>query len=144
MSTPGASPSDAATLDAILRAMYEVISGPAGALRDWTRFRSLYLPDARLMPVVSSPGKTPHVRVLSPEEYIRRVEPIFAAESFWERETGRQAETSGRVAHVLSHYESLRDPNGPPFERGTNSVQLFYDDSRWWIVSVMWNTSRSG
>ena len=142
MSTPGASATDVATLDAILRAMYEVISGAAGAPRDWTRERSLYLPGARLMPVVSRPGETPHVRVLSPEDYIRRVEPIFATEDFWERETGRQVETFGRIAHVLSHYESLRDPKGAPFERGTNSVQLFYDDSRWWIVSVMWNTSR--
>jgi len=142
MSTAGASPSDVATLDGILRAMYEVISGPAGAPRDWTRERSLYFPGARLMPVVSNPGETPRVRVLSPEDYIRRVEPIFAKEDFWERETSRQVETFGRIAHVLSHYESLRDPNGAPFERGSNSVQLFYDDTRWWIVSVMWNTPR--
>ena len=144
MSIAGASPSDVATLDAILRAMYEVISGPAGAPRNWNRFRSLYLPDSRLMPVVSSPGEKPRVRMLSPEDYIRRVEPIFAAEDFWERETGRQVETFGRVAHVLSHYESLHDPHGAPFERGSNSVQLFYDDSRWSVVSVMWNTLRSG
>jgi len=44
---------------------------------------------------------------------------------------------------VLSSYESLRDPNGPAFEHGANSMQLFFDDSRWWIISVMWNTSRS-
>ena len=144
MSTPGASSSDAASVDAILRAMYEVLCGAAGAPRDWTRFRSLYLPNARLMPVVSIPGETPRVRALNPDDYIRRVEPIFARENFWERETGRQAETFGRVAHVLSHYESLRAPNAEPFERGSNSVQLFYDDSRWWIVSVMWNTSRGG
>ena len=142
MSTPAAAPSDVATLDAILHALYEVISGPAGQPRDWDRFRSLFLPGSRLMPVVSLPGETPRVRQLSPEDYIRRVEPIFATEDFWERESSRQAETFGRVAHVLSHYESLRDPSGAPFERGTNSVQLFYDDSRWWIVSVMWNTSR--
>lgn len=142
MSISGASPSDVATLDAILRAMYEVLCGAAGAPRDWMRFRSLFLPDARLMPVVSNPRETPRVRVLSPDDYIRRVEPIFATEDFWERETGRQVETFGRVAHVLSHYESLRDPNGAPFDRGANSVQLFYDGSRWWIVSVMWNTSR--
>jgi hypothetical protein len=80
--------------------------------------------------------------VLTPEEYIRRAEPIFAKEDFWEREMGRQAESFGRVAHVLSHYESLRNPAGEPFECGTNSVQLFTDDERWWIVSVMWNTNR--
>jgi len=77
------------------------------------------------------------------EDYIRRVEPIFAVEDFWERETSRQTEIVGSVAHVLSRYESLWDPNGPPFERGANSIQLFFDDSRWWVVSVMWNTSRS-
>jgi hypothetical protein len=83
------------------------------------------------------------VRQLTVEDYIQRVEPIFAVENFWERETSRQTEITGRVAHVLSMYESLRDPNGAPFEHGANSMQLFYDDTRWWIVSVMWNTSRS-
>lgn len=141
---PQAAAQDVATLEGILRAMYEVISGPAGQARDWDRWRSLYVPEARLMPVVSVAGQKPHVRVLSPEEYIRRVAPIFAREHFWERETGREVATFGRVAHVLSHYESLRDPNGPPFETGTNSVQLFFDDARWWIVSVLWNTARSG
>jgi hypothetical protein len=92
------------------------------------------------MPVVS--GEKPHVRVLSPEEYIQRVEPIFAVEDFWEVESERQVEQFGRVAHVLSHYESRRSAEGPPFERGTNSIQLFWDDARWWIVSILWNTTR--
>ncbi len=129
------------TLSGIINLSYELISGPAGQSRDWNRFRSLYAPGARLMPVVG--GAQPHVRVLSPEDYIRRVEPIFAVESFYERETSREEKIIGRIAHVLSHYESLRDLNGPAFETGTNSMQLFFDDTRWWIVSVMWNTSRS-
>ena len=134
--------SDVASLDGILAAMYEVLSGPAGRQRDWERFRRLYAPGARLMPVVSPRGEPSRVRVLSPEEYIRRVEPIFAKEDFWEREISRQVETFGHVAHVLSSYESLRNPDGPPFERGANSVQLLNDGARWWIVSVMWNTPR--
>ncbi|HXE90488.1 MAG TPA: hypothetical protein VNK82_05935 [Terriglobales bacterium] len=140
---PVASSSDVGTLDAILQAMYEVISGPAGEPRDWDRFRSLFLPGARLMPVVSPAGELPRVRLLSPDDYIRRVEPIFAREDFWERESSREVATFGRVAHVLSHYESLRNPQGEPFERGTNSVQLFCDGQRWWIVSAIWNTARS-
>ena len=135
--------SDVATLDGIFHALYEVLSGPAGQPRDWERYRALFIENARLLVVVAVAGKTPHVRQLTVEDYIRRVEPIFAVENFWERETSRQTETFGRIAHVLSAYESLRDPNGPPFELGANSVQLFYDDSRWWVVSVMWNTSRS-
>ena len=135
--------SDVSTLDGIVHALYEVLSGPAGQPRDWERYRTLFIEGARLIVVVAVTGEKPHARQLTVEDYIRRVEPIFAIEDFWERETSRQTETFGRVAHVLSSYESLRDPNGLPFERGANSMQLFYDDSRWWVVSVMWNTSRS-
>jgi len=134
-------PADVATLDAIIKATYDVISGPAGQARDWERLRSLYAPGARLMPVVG--GTSPHVRILTPEQYIERVLPIFAKEDFWERETKREVQTFGRIAHVVSHYESLRDPQGTPFETGTNSMQLFFDDARWWIVSVLWNTPRT-
>lgn len=135
--------SDVSTLDGIMHALYEVLSGPARQPRDWERYRTLFLDGARLMPVVAVAGAKSHVRQLTVEDYIRRVEPIFAVEDFWECETSRQTETIGRIAHVLSRYESLRDPHGPPFEHGANSIQLFYDDSRWWVVSVMWNTSRN-
>lgn len=134
---------DVATLDGIIKAMYDVISGPARHPRDWARLRSLYAPGARLMPIVSPKDAPAHVRVLSPEDYIRRVEPIFQTESFWERESSRQIEMVGSIAHVLSHYESVREAEGEPFERGTNSMQLFFDGTRWWIVSVMWHTARN-
>ena len=140
MSSQGSAVADLSTLDGIIRVTYEVISGPAGQKRDWERFRSLYAPGARLIPVIG--GERPHVRVLTPDQYIERVEPIFAKEAFWERETSREEKVMGRIAHVLSHYESLRDPNGAAFETGTNSMQLFFDDARWWVVSVMWNTAR--
>ena len=143
MSSPIARPSDVATLDAILHALYQAISGPAGQERDWDRFRSLFQADGRLIPIVSVPGEEARARCLSPEDFIHRVEPIFATEDFWERESSRHTDTFGHVAHVLSSYESLRNPNDVPFERGTNSLQLFNDGSRWWIVSIMWNTSRT-
>ncbi len=143
MSSPVASPSDVASLDAILHALYDVISGPAGQPRDWERFRSLFLPGGRLIPIICAAGGKPRARVLDLEDYIRRVDPIFATEHFWERETSRHCEILGHAAHVLSSYESLRSPNGAPFDQGTNSLQLLNDGSRWWIVSVMWNTSRT-
>lgn len=143
MSSPAARPSDVGSLDAILHTLYEVISGPASQPRDWERFRSLFLPGGRLIPVVSIAGEKPRARVLDPVDYIRRVQPIFATEDFWERESSRQTEIFGCVAHVLSSYESLRSQNGAPFEWGKNSLQLFNDGSRWWIVSIIWNTSRT-
>jgi hypothetical protein len=143
MPTPTARTIDVATLDAILLTFYEAVSGAAGQQRDWDRFRTLFLPEGRLMPIVSFAGGKAGMRFLSTEDFIRRVEPIFATEDFWERESSRKTETFGRFAHVLSFYDSLRSPNGSPFERSANSIQLFNDGSRWWIVNVMWNTSRS-
>ena len=143
MPTPIARPSDVATIDAILHALYEVNSGPAGQPRDWDRLRSLFLPDARIIPVVSTPGEPARARLLTIEDFIRRVEPIFATENFWERESTRETKTYGQIAHVLSSYDYLRDPTAAPFGQGANSIQLFNDNSRWWIVSIMWNTSRS-
>ncbi len=142
MTLPAAAPGDVSTLDEIIRATYDVISGPAGQARNWDRFRSLFVPGARLMPVINAAGEKPRVRVLTPEDYIRRVDPIFALEDFWERESGREIKRLGRIAHVLSHYASLRDPRGESFDHGTNSMQAFYDDARWWVVSIMWNTER--
>jgi hypothetical protein len=135
--------SDVATLDAIVHALYETVSGAVGQPRDWDRFRSLFLPGGRLMPIVSMGGEKASVRLLSTEDFIQRVEPIFAREDFWERETSRQTETAGHFAHVLSFYECLRSPDGPAFEQSVNSIQLLNDGMRWWIVNLMWNTSRA-
>ena len=130
-------------IDCVISTMYDVISGPAGWARDWERLRSLYHPQARLMPALSPANEPSRLRVLTVDDFIGRVESIFATESFWERETRRETETFGRIAHVLSHYESLRDPDGAPFTTGKKSLQLFFDDVRWWILSAMWNTERS-
>ena len=128
------------TIDATLHALYAVISGPAGQPRDWTLYRSLFLPDAHSILAVSKPGEMPRARVLDVEGYIRRTDPYFQTNDFWEVETDRKTETFGNIAHVLSYYESRREEHGEPFTRGVNSIQLFYDGTRWWIASVMWNT----
>jgi hypothetical protein len=134
---------DLSNIDSVILTMYEVISGEAGKARDWKLLRSLYHPGARLMPALSPPDGSPQLRVLTVDDFIHRVESIFEKESFWERETHREIETFGRIAHVLSYYESLRDPNGAPFTTGKKTMQLYFDDVRWWIVSAMWNTERS-
>jgi len=47
--TRAANPADVSSIEAILAAVYDVISGPAGKQRDWDRMRSLFLPGARLI-----------------------------------------------------------------------------------------------
>jgi hypothetical protein len=140
MSQP-ADPRDVESIDAIIAAAYNVISGPAGQKRDWNRERSLFYPGARLIPTASVPGRNDvdlEPQILDVEGYIARAEPLLKA-GFYETEIARRTEQFGRIAHVWSTYESRHDPNDPaPFMRGINSFQLFTDGKRWWILSVYW------
>lgn len=134
-----AAPADVATPEAIVAALYEVISGDAGVARDWGRFRSLFHPTARLMPSGMNREGQGVVRSITPDEYITRSEPLLLAEGFHEREIARRPERFGRIVHVWSTYESLHRLSDPqPFARGINSIQLFNDGVRWWVISVYW------
>ncbi|HWQ86899.1 hypothetical protein [Brevundimonas sp.] len=132
-------PADVATPEAIVAALYDVISGDAGAARDWNRFRSLFHPTARLAPSGVNREGQGVVRSITPDEYITRSEPLLLAEGFHEREIARRTERFGRIVHVWSTYESLHRLSDPqPFARGINSIQLFNDGARWWVISVYW------
>ncbi len=134
-----AATADVATPEAIVAALYDVISGDAGVARDWGRFRSLFHPTARLMPSGVNREGVGVVRSITPDEYITRSEPLLVGEGFHEREIARRTERFGHIAHVWTTYESLHSLADPqPFARGINSIQLFHDGTRWWILSVYW------
>jgi len=143
-----AKPDDVKSMDAILAAIYDTISGPAGG-RDWDRLRSLFHADARLIPCVrATQGQdkpATKARVSTVEEFIKIIEPRVKAEGFFEREIARRVERFGAVAHVFSTYESRHTANDPqPFARGINSIQLFFDGTRWWTVTIFWDSERPG
>lgn len=129
--------------DAIVRAAYAAISGPAGP-RDWNRFRSLFLPQARFTQVGESPDGAKFVISWGVEEFIRDAGTIFAKDPFYENAIINQPEGYGGMMQVLSSYESRRAPSEKPFERGVNSFQVLNDGKRWWIVSIFWDSERPG
>jgi hypothetical protein len=133
-----ANPADVATIDGIIGALYDVISGPAGKVRDWNRMRSLFAPEGGLRAVGQRPDGTVVSRYMTVEDYITRNSPAFEKMAFFERESARTTEQFGQVAHVFSTYESRHDPKGEPFQRGINSIQLYNDGHRWWIASLVW------
>jgi hypothetical protein len=141
---PAANPADVASIDAILGALYDVISGSAGEARDWDRMRSLFHPGARLIPTRPTPAGGAEARVLTLQEWIDGATPYFAREGFHEREIGRRVERYGNVAHAFSAYESVRAPAEAPFARGVNSIQLLRDGGRWWVVTIFWDAEREG
>jgi hypothetical protein len=135
-----ARPADVSSPDAIIAAVYEAISGPAGQKRDWDRFRPLFIPGARLIPSMRrAEGATTPV-VWSPEEYIATAGGGLEKNGFFERELHRETEAYGAVLHAFSTYDSKRTPqDAQPFARGINSFQLYHDGTRWWIVTIYWD-----
>lgn len=135
---PDARQEDVASMDAILAALYDVISGPAGQARDWDRFRSLFAPGARLIPTGRSPEGQPRISATDPDGYISRSSAALAR-GFFEKEIFRKVDRFGRIVHVFSTYESRRQADDTELlARGINSIQLFDDGARWWIVSIYW------
>ncbi len=136
----GAAPADVESIDAIITAVYDVISGDAGIARDWGRFLALFAPGATLSPVGRAESESTYRRrVITPDEYADDVGDLLEANGFHEVEIHRVTEVYGRIAHAFSTYESRRLASDPePFARGINSIQLMHDGSRWWVVSIFW------
>ena len=135
-----ADPKDVASLDSIMKAVYDVISGDAGKARDWDRFRSLFHKDAKLIPT----GKNAQTgvtasRFLTPEEYVTRSGPVLERDGFHERELARHVDQYGNIAQVFSTYHAFRKADDKtPFLRGINSFQLLNDGQRWWVIGIYW------
>lgn len=137
-SAPAAKPEDVATPEALVAALYDVISGPKGQARDWERFRSLFAPGARMIPSGKRKDGTTGFRVSTPEDYITQSGKFLVDEGFREREIHRVEERFGGLVHVFTTYEAFREGDPKPFMRGINSIQLVSDGKRWWILTVAW------
>jgi hypothetical protein len=139
----GANPKDVASMDAIVAAIYDAISGAACQHRDWDRFRSLFAPGARLIPTAIGPDGKLIARVETPDEYVASVRNSMENNGFFEHEISRTVETFGSISQVFSTYESRRRADDEkPFARGINSIQLLNDGTRWWVVTVYWQGER--
>ena len=133
---PVPKPDDVKSLDAILHALYDVISGPAGD-RDWNRLRSLFVPEARL--TSAQKNKDGSLFVVDVEGYIKDAGGYFKTHGFYEQAIVNRVQKFGNIAQAFSSYESRNAPNEKPFARGVNSIQAFTDGSRWWVISILWD-----
>ncbi|MDE3002671.1 MAG: hypothetical protein OXU33_12965 [Gemmatimonadota bacterium] len=134
-----ADPVDVESIDAIITAVYDVISGDAGEPRDWSRWNTLFLEEATLSPTGPTQDGRWGRAIIAPSDYPRRVGSTLERDGFVEAEVHRVTERFGNIAHVFSTYASFRNrADTEPFQRGINSFQLLYDGTRWWVVSIFW------
>ena len=141
MNNPGGH--EFADLESVIQTLYSVISGEANQARDWAAERRLFHPSAlSIRTSVDSAGK-PWAKVMTLEEFIADCEPYFAQQPFYESEIARKLQRFGNIAHVSSVYECRRQlDDAVPFMRGINSIQLYNDGERWWVMSILWDNER--
>ena len=128
---------DVSSEAAIISALYEVISGEPGAPRDWERFKYLFAKDAFLIPTNKSTEGVFGYRKMTPEDYINFFSTRIKT-GFFEKELKHELVSFGTVTHVFSTYETRETKNGPITNRGINSIQLFNDQNRYYIMNVFW------
>jgi hypothetical protein len=142
---PVAKPEDVESPEAIVAAVYSVISGAKGQARDWDRMRSLFVPDARLIPSVSGKDGHTDANFLTVDGYIERSNSRMTSDGFFEHSIHNETEQFGNIVQVWSTYESRRNAEDEkPFARGINSFQLLKDGDRYWVVNIFWDSESPG
>lgn len=143
-----AAPADAASVDAIVSALYGSVSHAADASPDFDRMRRIFLYVGMLIPPKAAGAD---FRALDVDQFAERYEKSVASRKekgeppagFFEREIARRTDCFGNICQVFSTYESRHSASdATPFQRGINSIQLLRDGSRWWIASVVWDAER--
>lgn len=133
---------DVASIDGIIKAFYETISGGKNVPRQWARDRTLYTSDIRFVAMSERDGKI-RASVMNHGQYANGSNEFFVTEGFTEREINRVVRRFGNIAHVFSAYEYATEDKKIK-GRGINSIELFWDGSRWWISAVTWDEERAG
>lgn len=126
---------DVTSIDGIIKASYEVVSGDIGEKRQWKRDLSLHNSNALYcFPTVDSEGKIKQT-VMPVSDFHKLTDDMVLTTPFYENEINREVQIFGNIAHVWSTYETRLVKNGPVARRGINSIQLYFDKKRWWIIS---------
>ena len=135
---------DVSTIEGIVKASYETISGAVGVPRDWGRDRTLFDPNSRSV-AVSVDAKTGAVTTAAKteQEFADEADAWMVKNGFTEREIAHVIKRYGNVATVLSSYEG-KTAEGKVITRGVNIIQLYFDGKRWWILSMIWDEERPG
>lgn len=127
------------TLDSTIKTLYSVISGEKGEARNWELFNYLFKPDAKLIPTGTNKQGVHVARYMTPQEYINTSGKWLIENGFFEKEIARSVHKFGNIAQVFTTYEAYNsESDAKPFMRGINSVQMLYDNNRWWIINIYW------
>lgn len=129
---------DVSTINGLMKAFYEVVSGEAGEKRQWERDLSIHHPKAIYSYMTTIKEESKQV-TLSLEDFHKETDNMVLETAFYENEINREVKIFGNIANVWSTYETRLEKNGIVARRGINSIQLFYNNNKWQIISLVFD-----
>lgn len=129
---------DVSTIDGLMKAFYEVVSGEAGETRQWERDLSLHNPKAIYSYYSMINGESKQL-TLSLKDFHKETDIMVLETPFYENEINREVKIFGNIANVWSTYETRLEKDGEVVRRGINSLQLFYANNKWEIISLVFD-----
>jgi len=136
-------PSFASDLNAIVPALYDIVSGDAGSEKNWSLMQSLFVEGAIITPVFHE-NQQPTTNPMSVDNFIELNKKVSKNINFYESEVKSRVFQYGHMATILSHYESRNKIGAKPYSEGVNSFQLLNDGNTWCVVSVTWDSDKGG
>ena len=121
---------DVISIDAIINAYYDVVSGSSNEPWEFERDNYIHSKNAFITRLDENGKAETHSLEA---EYV----PIglLPKEDVYEKELKRIVSKFGNIAQVWSAFEIRTDPKTESNIRGLNSVQLHYENGRWFIDS---------
>ena len=130
---------DTNSVQNILDAYYDCISGPIGEIRDFDRLKKLFHPNARLTYSYWNEDQSKANLMIfnTMDEYIEKLD-YLDKKGFYEYEISNKIHTLGSVTQVFSTYEFSVEDNSINPQKGITSYEIFFDGDRYWIMSMFW------
>jgi hypothetical protein len=133
---------DVSSIDGILKAYYEVVSGPAGQPRQWDRDATLYIPEVRFVVITEDKDGNATAVSMTHQDFVDSFESAMPGKPFFERSSHHVIRRAGNIAHVVSAAEQATSLDGPYKFGGMDSLELFFDGKRWWIAGAnLWEVN---
>lgn len=127
------------SIDSLITNLYSVISGEKGQERNWDLMKHLFYANSKLIPTGRNQEGDFLARYMTVDDYINSSGKWLTDNGFFEKEIHRKVDLFGNIAQVFSTYEAFNSENDEkPFMRGINSIQLLFDENRWWIINIFW------
>lgn len=125
---------DVSTLDGIIKAYYDVVSVKKGEKVNYERDSILHVPGVKVAAIGQDQNGKTTLHYTSLKQFHKESDAYIQKNGFVEIEVTRKVDNVHNLWHVWSTYEARNTPDGPVIERGTNSIELYFDGKRFWIL----------